>query len=923
MMVPPSTSGSGPPSFGTEEKAHEFNASDVSPDDIIPGVGSVWRTQETTASHNLPKGGLEWGVSDLFLSSQNTAQTLGDEMFKLSLSNHHTAAPTTTTTTAAAAPHYNHVTNRTARPREDIPGQTAPPLESPSVSVTGTSTSSRSASPAVTKNHVDADFGRTINAYQRNDNFDDSVFDNNDTTTVRSNTMMHGFVPPQNNNNNNNNNTFLQDDFGFQTGTNMSANAGSFDFQNRPSYMPPDRQATDVNPYQPKIEANPPQPQQQQQQGQQGQQVLYMAMASPDGRSQTLHPVQMVNVAGQPSTFIVRSDSTGGMSQGGATMPPGATQRLHVQDSMQPFTVASKNTTNEAGAVAGGGGAANWEPPQQNHYTASTLPHSTSSQNLERSYGPYSSNESLTRLATEPKYTTTNPNNNYNSKSGGTSNARRPLYLPQDSSAATTTPGNTSPGSTTSPNDPIASLYKSTQRPPLEALLGHVRRLSRDQLGCRLLQQALDEEGSAAATMILNEGLSFWEEAMVDPFGNYLFQKILEKITRDERIMLMNTVSSRLVSASLNLHGTRSVQKLVELCAIDEASRNAVPPNSSEPTAASILTRALAPAAARLCIDSHGNHVIQRILLKLSYHHSRFVFEAVAASVGDVARHRHGCCVIQRCLDSPPTKARSQLVLRIVEKALELMQDAYGNYVVQYVLDVCGDEDVYAVCESVVGKVNLLAIQKFSSNVMEKCLERCTDDIKELYLVEIGDPEHIRELMMDPFGNYVVQRALAVASHDQAVRLVEAMRPHLVANPPGTFPGQRGGGGGGGGGGGMRNTAGGRRILAKICRRFPNFELACVGAVDAEPYAPGPQKVVNNRNQTSPMPPGVPQQHAPPYIVKKSPNNRQGNHHRHHHHHHHHQPQNYNNNDGGGQQQQRRYYNNNQRGSGDLTYAPM
>lgn len=58
--------------------------------------------------------------------------------------------------------------------------------------------------------------------------------------------------------------------------------------------------------------------------------------------------------------------------------------------------------------------------------------------------------------------------------------------------------------------------------------------------------------------------------------------------------------------------------------------------------------------------------------------------------------------------------------------------------------------------------------------------------------------------MCDPFGNYVVQRGLAVATHSQAVRLVEAMRPHLP---------------------GMRNTAGGRRIVAKICRRFPNFNV--------------------------------------------------------------------------------------------------
>lgn len=371
-----------------------------------------------------------------------------------------------------------------------------------------------------------------------------------------------------------------------------------------------------------------------------------------------------------------------------------------------------------------------------------------------------------------------------------------------------------SSNSLNSKNDFVASLYASPQRPPLQDLLGHVRRLSRDQVGCRLLQQSLDEEeGTDAATLILNEGLSFWGEAMVDPFGNYLFQKILEKISAEERIVLVKSVSARLVNASLNLHGTRSVQKVVELCAVDEAAANPGTPGTkpATETAAEILSRALSPAAARLCIDSHGNHVIQRILLKLPYRYSHFVFNAVATSVGDVARHRHGCCVIQRCLDSSPSAARSNLVQRIVEKSLELMQDAYGNYVVQYVLDVCSDEDVHSVCESVVGRVNLLAIQKFSSNVMEKCLDRCTDRVREVYLTELSDSERIRELMMDPFGNYVIQRALAVATHAQAVKLVDAMKPHLTSST--------------GNNGGIRNTAGGRRIITKICRRFPNFNV--------------------------------------------------------------------------------------------------
>jgi Pumilio-family RNA binding repeat len=491
----------------------------------------------------------------------------------------------------------------------------------------------------------------------------------------------------------------------------------------------------------------------QQQQAPPQPQVLYMAVPTPDGRGQVLQPVQMLQVPGKGFTYVV---------------PQGVNVN---QGSLNGTTMAMM--------------------PALNHENGNGM-----MGNEQRNpMGDYRNNSSYS--------IDTMKQDDYNA--GGMNKAGKYNVI----SAAV-------PGT----NDPASSLYATTQRPPLDALLGQVRRLSRDQVGCRLVQQALDEEGAIAATLILNEGLPFWSEAMVDPFGNYLFQKILEKITVEERIMLVKTVSSRLVNASLNLHGTRSVQKIVELCASDDEKGD-----QYDESAAEILTQSLFPAAARLCIDSHGNHVIQRILLKLGPKHTKFVFDAVATSVGDVARHRHGCCVIQRCLDSPVSEARSHLVNRIVEKSLELMQDAYGNYVVQYVLDVCSDEDVHAVCESVIGKVNLLAIQKFSSNVMEKCLERCTDHVKECYMQELSDPDRVRELMMDPFGNYVIQRALSVSTHSQAIRLVEAMRPHLVSSQQPGFPnGQRSGG--------VRNTAGGRRIMAKICRRFPNFTLSAVGSQD-------------------------------------------------------------------------------------------
>lgn len=411
-------------------------------------------------------------------------------------------------------------------------------------------------------------------------------------------------------------------------------------------------------------------------------QVFFMAVAGPDGK-QVLQPVQMVQMPGQPQAFV---------------MPAG-------QQMVQPQVMASSSS-----------GQGVQQQQQQPVMLMQTVQGSTGMGNVGSAPLYQDNSTSGTNGGSKQFYSNDVGGNGYDNN----------RY--QDNDNLDRGSGNDASGS-------LSNLYSSPHRPPLRSLLGNVRRLSRDQVGCRLLQQALDEDGPSAATAILNEGLTFWAEAMVDPFGNYLFQKILERITPEERVILVKSVSTRLVNASLNLHGTRSVQKIVEVCSVDEEVREeaeaaaaAAQENGEEDkkeedgkdkpkqskkqdTAAKILTDALEPSAARLCIDSHGNHAIQRILLKLPYQYTQFIFDAVAASVEDVARHRHGCCVIQRCLDSRHSMARSHLVTRIVEKSLELMQDAYGNYVVQYVLDVCGDDEVHAICESVIGRVCLLAIQ--------------------------------------------------------------------------------------------------------------------------------------------------------------------------------------------------------------------
>ena len=100
---------------------------------------------------------------------------------------------------------------------------------------------------------------------------------------------------------------------------------------------------------------------------------------------------------------------------------------------------------------------------------------------------------------------------------------------------------------------------------PTDDLQGHIYAIAKDQYGCRWLQRAI-EEGTVNGIIDLtfSECYEHMNDLMTDPFGNYLCQKLIEACNEKQRLAIITKVSDDLVPISLNMHGTRAVQKLVE-----------------------------------------------------------------------------------------------------------------------------------------------------------------------------------------------------------------------------------------------------------------------------------------------------------------------------------------------------------------------
>ncbi|RCH78622.1 hypothetical protein CU098_004331, partial [Rhizopus stolonifer] len=164
------------------------------------------------------------------------------------------------------------------------------------------------------------------------------------------------------------------------------------------------------------------------------------------------------------------------------------------------------------------------------------------------------------------------------------------------------------------------------------------------------------------------------------------------------------------------MHGTRAVQKMIELLTLPEQITKTI--------------EALSPNVVTLIKDINGNH-------------------------------------------------QKQLVNEIIRNALTLVQDPYGNYVVQYVLELGDAKFSDQLIRQFIGHISELSVQKYSSNVIEKCIRVAEEDTRSHLIEEMINKPQLEKLLRDSYANYVVQTALDFANETQHQKLSEHIRPLL------------------------------------------------------------------------------------------------------------------------------------------------
>lgn len=339
---------------------------------------------------------------------------------------------------------------------------------------------------------------------------------------------------------------------------------------------------------------------------------------------------------------------------------------------------------------------------------------------------------------------------------------------------------------------------KSRTQWTIQDIRGHVVEFCLDQNGSRFIQQRLEVADPAEKQSVMDEIIPAIKDLQNDVFGNYVIQKLYELGTPSIKKELKGTLKGNMLSLCFQMYGCRVIQKAMESLEYEDLCELILEFDSY------VLT----------CItDQNGNHVIQKCievmsakakeaeyasgnssLAKSMTHRIQFIVDEVLGNVRQLCCHPYGCRVLQRMLEHCVETQKSATLDEIQRCHKALLDDQYGNYVIQHVLQYGRESDRDSLLNIIVQNDLLkLSRQKFASNVVEKLLkygnsnQRNTIVREMLHYVEHAGPEGsggssvLLLMVRDAYANYVVQTAIDVVPEGNEKRmLIEELKANEI-----------------------------------------------------------------------------------------------------------------------------------------------
>ena len=284
--------------------------------------------------------------------------------------------------------------------------------------------------------------------------------------------------------------------------------------------------------------------------------------------------------------------------------------------------------------------------------------------------------------------------------------------------------------------------------------------LVKDQNGCRYLQKRVENNKDLVPSIFFPSILGHFDELSNDQFGNYYIKIIIKYLSNDMIYKLISLIHPSFSKIGTNQFGTKVIQYLIELL---NDEKNFI-----------LFVDKIIPHVVNLINDLNGIHIIQK-LLTINHQYTQLIYNTIFNNIELISVTRDGSnFIIKKLFDFIDDNNLTLLLNSINQKLDVIITDQFGNYIIQNILKKCNILQKYQIIENITKNLVKFSNQKFSSNVVEKCLE---SEMKENLINEVLKGNNFELILLNEYGNYVIQKALNKADKNKQNLLLKSLVP--------------------------------------------------------------------------------------------------------------------------------------------------
>jgi len=281
--------------------------------------------------------------------------------------------------------------------------------------------------------------------------------------------------------------------------------------------------------------------------------------------------------------------------------------------------------------------------------------------------------------------------------------------------------------------------------------------IAKKQPGCRFLENFLktNENSYEIINKIFFQKL-YWEKLLElsnDLFGNYFIQTIIPELDSNNLISFTNLVNNNLLKLCLNPHGTRVVQVLIENI------------KDNKYQLLTLFTSYLSRVMDKLINDLNGSFVLLHYVEEVN--NNDIIYNFLNKNIVEICIKSYSCSALQKFIDLGTNNQKYKLINNIINNVNNFIGSQCGLYVLQFIMNKKDYQINDIILQKILNNIIKYSKQKYSSNVIEKCLETCSPNAVNNLIEILKKDIIVKDLIKDIFGNYVIQKLLIVCSDDR------------------------------------------------------------------------------------------------------------------------------------------------------------